>query len=134
MEKPSPIRRIVEKVVLEKPLLGMGPGMQMLLERSEEHGLHEGRGLALGKMLLFPKTYGMQVPHMGWNTISPVRHPLFADIPDWTAVYFVHSYCMETEPWFTIAETKYIFPCASAVANGNATGSSSIWKRVVRRG
>ncbi|MDV0444098.1 imidazole glycerol phosphate synthase subunit HisH [Methanorbis rubei] len=122
MEKLAPIRKIVEDAVQEKPLLGICLGMQMLLEESEEHGLHQGLGFVPGSVRRFAKIAGMKVPQMGWNTITPTTHPLFADIPAETYVYFVHSYYADTTPEFTIATTEYIVSYASAVANKNAIG------------
>ena len=122
MEKLAPLRRIVEQAVAEKPLLGICLGMQMLLEQSEEHGMHAGLGFVPGTVRLFPRAPGMKVPQMGWNTITPTAHPLFTDIPDETYVYFVHSYYADTMQESTIATTNYILPYASAVAAGNALG------------
>ncbi|MDV0442574.1 imidazole glycerol phosphate synthase subunit HisH [Methanorbis furvi] len=122
MEKLAPIRHVVEAAVLEKPLLGICLGMQMLLEESEEHGLHQGLGFVPGSVRKFAKVERMKVPQMGWNTITPTTHPLFADIPEGTYVYFVHSYYADTTPEFTIATTEYIVSYASAVANKNAIG------------
>ncbi|MDU9376574.1 Imidazole glycerol phosphate synthase subunit HisH [Methanocorpusculaceae archaeon Sp1] len=122
MEKLAPIRHVVEAAVLEKPLLGICLGMQMLLEESEEHGLHQGLGFVPGSVRKFAKVERMKVPQMGWNTITPTKHPLFADIPEGTYVYFVHSYYADTTPEFTIATTEYIVSYASAVANNNAMG------------
>lgn len=122
MEKLAPIRAVVEEAVREKPLLGICLGMQMLLEASEEHGLHEGLGMVAGTVRRFPRVPGMKVPQMGWNTITPSNHPLFAGVPDGKFVYFVHSYYADTIPSCTIALTEYIVPYASAVANGNALG------------
>ena len=96
--------------------------MQMLLERSEEHGMHDGLGLIPGTVRKFPRVPAMKVPQMGWNTITPSEHPLFTDIADGTFVYFVHSYYADTTPEATIASTEYIVPYASAVACGNALG------------
>ncbi|HJK43819.1 MAG TPA: imidazole glycerol phosphate synthase subunit HisH, partial [Methanocorpusculum sp.] len=94
----------------------------MLLERSEEHGMHDGLGMIPGTVRKFPRVPAMKVPQMGWNTITPSGHPLFADIADGTFVYFVHSYYADTTPEATIASTEYIVPYASAVACGNALG------------
>ena len=122
MERLAPVRRVVEAAVREKPLLGICLGMQMLLERSEEHGMHEGLGMIPGSVRRFPRMPGLKVPQMGWNTITPSDHPLFADVADGTFVYFVHSYYADTTAECTIARTEYIVPYASAVARGNAMG------------
>lgn len=51
-----------EAVVREKPLLGICLGMQMLLERSEEHGMYEGLGMIPGSVRRFPRMPGLKVP------------------------------------------------------------------------
>ncbi len=122
MSKLSPLIDLVKKEAAKKPLLGICLGMQMLLEESEEHGLHKGLGFVTGTVRLFPKKPGMKIPQMGWNTISPSAHPLFEGIPDGTYVYFVHSYYADTTPEFTIAKTEYIVPYASVVGVGNVMG------------
>jgi len=122
MSKLSPLIDLVKEEAAKKPLLGICLGMQMLLEESEEHGLHKGLGFVPGMVRLFPKKPGMKIPQMGWNTISPSAHPLFEGISDGTYVYFVHSYYADTTPEFTIAKTEYIVPYASAVGSGNVMG------------
>ncbi|HJJ29753.1 MAG TPA: imidazole glycerol phosphate synthase subunit HisH [Methanocorpusculum sp.] len=122
MNKLGPLISLVKEEAITKPLLGICLGMQMLLEESEEHGLHKGLGFVPGKVRLFPKRPGMKIPQMGWNTISPSNHPLFEGIPDQTYVYFVHSYYADTIPEYTIATTDYIVSYASAVCFDNVMG------------
>lgn len=122
MNKLGPLIDLVKEEAAKKPLLGICLGMQMLLEESEEHGLHKGLGFVPGKVRLFPKRLGMKIPQMGWNTISPSSHLLFEGIPDETYVYFVHSYYADTTPEYTIATTDYTVSYASAVCSGNVMG------------
>ncbi|MDY3202130.1 MAG: imidazole glycerol phosphate synthase subunit HisH, partial [Methanocorpusculum sp.] len=70
MNKLAPLIDLVKKEAANKPLLGICLGMQMLLEESEEHGLHKGLGFVPGTVRLFPKQPGMKIPQMGWNTID----------------------------------------------------------------
>lgn len=75
-----------------KPLLGICLGMQLLFERSEEHGEHTGLGLLQGRVVRFePGAY--KVPHMGWNELiwKQPEHELVEKLPE-GYVYFVHSY------------------------------------------
>lgn len=109
-----------------KPLLGICLGMQLLLESSEEYGLHEGLGLIKGRNCfignVIPKH--LKIPHMGWNELifKGEKHPLFADLSDHEYVYFVHSYaafdCEESQ----IAVTDYGYPLTAAVGRGNIMG------------
>lgn len=77
---------------LEKPLLGVCVGMQLLYERSEE-GDVECLGLLPGKVCKLPGSALLRIPHMGWNTLQSVRNStLAAGIAGGDHAYFVHSY------------------------------------------
>lgn len=123
MEKLTHLIPLIREEAKEKPLLGICLGMQLLLEESEEYGLHKGLGLINGKVRMFPKTSGYKIPQMGWNTIKPSDHPLFDGIKDDTYVYFVHSYYAQTTSEMTLAETDYIIKYASAAGCGNVMGT-----------
>ena len=51
----------------DKPFLGICLGMQLLLSVSEEFGTHRGLDIIGGRVVRFPLTGGLKVPHMGWN-------------------------------------------------------------------
>ena len=84
-----------------RPLLGICLGMQMLLERSYEFGLHEGLGLIPGDVVrveLPSGTTGAKIPHVGWSALQPVkgidswRNTLLEAVQPGEFAYFVHSY------------------------------------------
>ena len=87
---------IQEEAARGKPLLGICLGMQLLLEKSYEFGVHEGLGLIQGAVKpiadVIPKGY--KIPHIGWNALSfgIPKHPIFADVNEGDHVYFVHSF------------------------------------------
>ncbi len=124
MDQLGPLKKTVVTAARDVPLLGICLGMQMLMETSEEHGIHEGLGLVPGCVKRFPRGSGQKVPQMGWNslTIEKPDHPLFAGIRQDEYVYFVHSYYADTLPEYTITSTQYICPFASTVGNGNVIG------------
>ena len=124
MEQLGALKEAVVCATREIPLLGICLGMQMLLETSEEHGLHAGLGLIPGHVRRFPHGSGQKVPHMGWNSlaITDCDNPLFEGFGRDEYVYFVHSFYADTIPRYTLASTEYICPFASAVASGNAYG------------
>ncbi|WP_292364507.1 MULTISPECIES: imidazole glycerol phosphate synthase subunit HisH [unclassified Methanoculleus] len=107
----------------DTPLLGICLGMQMLMDSSEEHGVHRGLGLVPGDVKRFVPAAGEKVPHMGWNTIRVDREtPLFDGLREEEYVYFVHSYYAAAAPDHTLASTTYIRPFASAVNAGLTYG------------
>lgn len=114
-----------------KPLLGVCVGMQMLLTRSHE-GPTDGLGLIDGEVVRFdlagqqqPDGSRYKVPHMGWNQVHQAQaHALWADVPDATDFYFVHSfYAQPLRARHSVGETDYgaRFTCAVARDNIFAT-------------
>jgi glutamine amidotransferase len=124
MDQLGPLQATVVEAARQVPLLGICLGMQMLLETSEEHGVHKGLGLIPGAAKRFPRGSGQKVPHMGWNslTIDKTDNPLFAGFKQDEYVYFVHSYFADTGPEFTLTTTQYICPFASSVGNKDVFG------------
>jgi glutamine amidotransferase len=77
---------------LEKPLLGVCVGMQLLYERSAE-GDVECLGLLPGEVTRLPGDAAIRIPHMGWNTLQALRSTsLVEGIEAGDHAYFVHSY------------------------------------------
>lgn len=107
----------VEAVRAGKPALGVCLGLQLLFERSEEDGEHPGLGLIPGRVVRFDPKPGLKIPHMGWNTLRIRRPaPLFRDLPENPAVYFVHSYhVVPDDPEVIAAETDYPDPFVAAI-------------------
>ena len=70
------------------------------MERSEENGGVECMGLFPGEVRFFGNDLvengeQLKVPHMGWNRVEQVAHPLWAGIADNSRFYFVHSYYVQ---------------------------------------
>ncbi len=89
------IQPIREHIQAAKPYLGICLGMQVLMSESEEFGSHKGLDIIPGKVVRFPESSELKVPHMGWNQIkkaSGLKNSIFQNIPDQSHVYFVHSY------------------------------------------
>ena len=111
----------VDAVRAGKPCLGVCLGLQLLFQQSEEDGLHEGLGLLPGRIVRFPPTAGLKVPHMGWNELTIRRRaPLLDGLESGASVYFVHSYfASPTDPAVVIAEADYAGPFAAIVGRDN---------------
>ncbi len=95
----EPIKKIIEK---GRHLLGICLGMQMLMDSSEEFGLHTGLGLIKGKVVRIFDT-GINgkphlIPNIGWRSLKSHngtrnwQQPLLFNIQPGVSTYFVHSY------------------------------------------
>ena len=110
----------LDKIIpnLEQPVLGICLGMQLMC-RSSEEGNTKGLGIFDTEVLRF-KT-DLNVPHMGWNTVSG-KGALFSDIPKNSHFYLVHSYyanvCNDT-----VAHCTYDLTFSAALARNNFYGT-----------
>lgn len=104
-----------------QPVLGICLGMQLLGSGSDENGGVETLGIIdhpVPKM----KDFGLPLPHMGWNQITPqAGNHLFRGIDDGAYFYFVHSYAMPVNE-NTIAQCNYGEPVTAAVQKDNFFG------------
>lgn len=100
---------------LKQPLLGICLGQQLLCAHSEE-GDVDGIGIFPQTVKRFPENE--KVPHMGWNTVTDLKGPLFKDISSESYFYHVHSYYVPQNE-FSIASCNYILPFATAMQKDN---------------
>ncbi|MFZ4263095.1 imidazole glycerol phosphate synthase subunit HisH [Sphingobacterium sp. HJSM2_6] len=114
---------LVEHIkALTKPVLGICVGMQLLTDFSEE-GNAKLVGIIPLKTLHFEDRIKDKVPHMGWNTIDFENNcPLFKDIPNNSYFYFVHSYFIEYDAHYTVANCQYGLSFSAAIAKHNFWG------------
>ena len=120
------LRPAVIAAAKDKPFLGICVGEQMLFEHSEE-GNVAGLGIFPGEVKRFPEARmlaadgaRLKVPHMGWNEVQQVPHPLWAGIADRSRFYFVHSYCVQhIDPALTTGTCDYGIPFTCAVGRDN---------------
>ena len=109
---------IGEVVQKGTPLLGICLGMQLLFEKSYEHGVYEGLGLLPGEIVRLENRKDeegsvsqgerLKVPHMGWNQLEITKSaPLFQGLEEESSVYFVHSYYLETTADIVSSYTTY---------------------------
>lgn len=106
---------------IERPLLGICLGMQLLCTHSAE-GDTEGLGIFRTRVQRFPNDEGLKVPQVGWNTITAMQGPLFNGLSDERFVYYVHGYyatlCADT-----VATTTYGLAYSAALARDNFFGT-----------
>ena len=124
----SGLRVALDEWALKKgrPILGICVGMQLLAKSSEE-GVRPGLGWIGGVVKKFDCTKSQQairLPHMGWNTVEPVRQDaLFKDVDLRNGFYFLHSYFFSCENQDDeLARTNYGGHYSSAVKRGNIYG------------
>jgi len=81
-------------LTLKTPILGICLGFQLIANKSEEFGEHQGLGWVDADVVrLTPDDPSLRVPHVGWNELYQTKpSPLFEDIEDGTLFYYVHSY------------------------------------------
>jgi glutamine amidotransferase len=96
------IDEVVREVAKTKPLLGICVGLQALMTRSEENGGVDCMNFFPGQVRYFGDDLmengeRLKVPHMGWNTVSQVAHPIWTGIADNSRFYFVHSYHVKAD-------------------------------------
>ena len=109
-----------------KPFLGICLGMQLLADRSEEHGTHAGLGWIPGEVVRLNAGLGqLKIPHMGWNDVAlSAAHPLFDRFkPGQLTFYFVHSYHFRaSHADEMLASCDYGTRFTAAVAKDNILG------------
>jgi glutamine amidotransferase len=102
-------------------------GLQVLVDFSEENEGTELLKLIPGQVVRFdagsldPQGHRLKIPHMGWNQVHHTgEHPIWADIPQDSRFYFVHSYFVVPEqPELTAGTTDYGVEFTSALAKEN---------------
>jgi glutamine amidotransferase len=103
-----------------KPFLGICIGMQILYERSLEHGDHAGLGFFKGTVA---QLAAPRVPHMGWDELELLMpHPLLDGLAQGDFVYFLHSYRAPVDG-DTLAACTYGERFAAIVGRGNVVAT-----------
>lgn len=107
-----------------RPFLGICLGMQLMLDTSEEFGMHAGLGLISGTVKALPATHNGQptrkVPHVAWSPLHRSAgceswdSTILQGISDGATTYFVHSYyAAPADPMHCIAHCShdgFLFP------------------------
>jgi len=110
-----------------KPFLGICVGMQLMANRSLEHGEHTGLGWVSGDVrpIEFVNN-SIKVPHMGWNelTIKGAGHPVLYGLNNGDHAYFVHSFSLQgVQKDLVLATTNYGRDIAAIVGRDNLIGT-----------
>ena len=102
--------------------LGICLGMQLLFDKSFEHGEHEGLGLIKGTVERM--SFSSRIPHVGWNNINiKTSSMLFNHMTECKDFYFDHSYRAICNPKNVSSEVTYDGEnIVSSVEKGNIFG------------
>lgn len=114
---------IKEHVRLNKPLLGICLGMQILSDYGDEGSDTKGLGFIKGRVQLLD-IEPLPVPHVGWNSLTfNFDHPLCQNLKKHVDFYFVHSYFFNAEDEKNVlAQAEYGKQFPAIVVNKNVIG------------
>jgi glutamine amidotransferase len=125
---------LAEKAAHGTPMLGICLGMQLLLEKSYEDGVHKGLDIIPGEVVPFD----IGTRHIGWNDVNSVS-PLNSQHNLVGACYFNHSYWCDVPDSIRTMSTVYRREFTAAFQVGNIFGyqfhpekSQSIGKLLMR--
>lgn len=118
LELVQPIKDFVKS---GKHMIGICLGMQLLYEKSYEHGEYEGLGLIEGDINFLD--VDLKVPHMGWNNLKFEKDDeILKYINEDSYVYFVHSYFANSSNKELIAFAEYEKKIPGIVRKDNIYG------------
>ncbi len=107
---------IEARVAVNKPLLGICVGAQILFESGSEKVGSAGVGLFAGEV---SRLRAPVLPHMGWNTVRAGAGSRLLEGLDGASFYFVHSYAAKVAPSDSITSwSEYGEPFIAAIERG----------------
>jgi imidazole glycerol-phosphate synthase subunit HisH len=108
---------------LEKPVLGICVGMQLLTAFSEEGNSDLTAIMPVSTLQFKSEELKLKVPHMGWNRVEIEKeNALFNGIENNSYFYFVHSYYIQYNSKFTLASTDYGIRFSASINKNNFYG------------
>lgn len=124
LERRGFIDAIKQYATLEKPLLGICLGMQLLFDSSEEFGFCSGLNLIEGQVSKIPANNvnqtTLRIPHVGWSPVISKANSFFSNVPSNMEYYFCHSYAANpARNNCTIAKYEYGGHMITAAVNSN---------------
>lgn len=81
---------VANHLASDKPFFGICVGMQLMMEASEEFGVHSGFGFIPGTVQKLPVQDGQKIPMVGWKSVSSTSGSPY--LVGQNAFYFVHSF------------------------------------------
>ena len=123
LQEKGYIEPLRQRILEDKPLLGICVALQALYQGSEESPGVAGLGIIPGRVVRFTDRK-LAIPQIGWNGTKIVKDtPTLAGYQG-EKLYFVHSYhgqVHETAPEWLLAVSDYGSEFVAAVEKGNVT-------------
>ncbi len=107
-----------ERTSYGQPLIGLCLGMQLLADKSLEHGATAGLGLIPGQVVPLESAR----LHIGWNAIEVVNDDKLLLPSDGESMYFNHSYVFESPSEYQVYAARLNFPFPVGVRRSNVVG------------
>jgi len=110
---------------LNRPILGICLGMQMLTNVSYEFGSYAGLGLIRGHVEKLPNEAPvLDLPHIGWSEVTYAPNmTLFSGIDQLSDFYFLHSFHVSVEQNCRIATARHGINFVAALEVDNIFGT-----------
>jgi glutamine amidotransferase len=109
---------IQDQAKLERPIIGICLGMQLLADSSEEHGFNAGLGLIPGSVVQLSQ--GRR--HIGWNDLEVINFPTSLNVVNGEAFYFNHSFEFKAPAQYCCAVAR-LHQCIDPIVIGVQRGS-----------
>ncbi|MCA2004460.1 MAG: imidazole glycerol phosphate synthase subunit HisH [Ignavibacterium sp.] len=108
------------RIIIEKPILGIGLGMQIMCEHTSEGNL-PCLGIFPGSIMKFSNSTQNPI-HEGFDKVKILKEsPLFKNIPDKSEFYFNHSYYLPVND-YTISVSRKDIDFSSAIQKNLSFG------------
>lgn len=107
-----------EQARMQRPLVGVCLGMQLLASASYEHEHTVGLDLIPGEIVPFAD-HGV---HIGWNTLECIQQDPLLNSSDGQAFYFNHSFCYQGATEYQVAVARHPSAFAAAIRRGSVAG------------
>lgn len=107
-----------EQARLQRPIIGICLGMQLLTSASYEHQHTAGLELIPGEIVPFADGGW----HIGWNTLECSPHDPVLRLSDGEAFYFNHSFYYHGPAEYQVAATRHPSPFAAVIRRGKVIG------------
>lgn len=109
---------IQEQARLQRPIIGICLGMQLLASASYEHEYTVGLDLIPGEIIAFDN----HDVHIGWNTLECMQNDSLISQSDGQSFYFNHSFYYQGSKEYQIAVARHPSVFAAAIRRGCVAG------------